>query len=370
MTSMKEWYQVDNIEQVDTPALLVFPERVKQNIEHFKSYIRNLSLLRPHVKTNKSAEVSRLLLSAGITRFKCATIAEAEMLAMCDAPDVLVAHQPVGPKAQRLAGLTKVFSETKFSTIIDNAASAKALSDVFAAEGMSIPVYIDLNVGMNRSGVRPENALAVYEQCRRLPGVKVVGLHAYDGHLRDSDLAVRTRQCDEAFMPVLRLKNMLESNDSRQMTIVAGGTPTFPIHAKRGDVECSPGTFVYWDKGYETLLPEQKFIHAAVVVTRVISKVDDETVCVDLGHKAIAAENPLGSRVSFLNLQATPVGHSEEHLVLKVDKQSGIAVGDVVYGIPYHICPTVALHETAITVERNKTTGTWTTISRKRKITI
>ena len=154
------------------------------------------------------------------------------------------------------------------------------------------------------------------------------------------------------------------------MTIVAGGTPTFPIHARRGDAECSPGTFIYWDKGYETLLPEQRFVHAAVVVTRVISKIDNETICVDLGHKAIAAENPLTSRVSFLNLNATAVGHSEEHLVLKVDDSSGISVGDVLYGIPYHICPTVALHEFVYTIEGGRMTGTWNNVSRKRKIPI
>ena len=105
-------------------------------------------------------------------------------------------------------------------------------------------------------------------------------------------------------------------------------------------------------------------------MTRVISKVDDETVCVDLGHKAIASENPLTSRVAFLDIDAIVIGHSEEHLVLKVNKESGLSVGDVLYGIPYHICPTVALHEFVYTIEDNRMTGTWNNISRKRKITI
>lgn len=365
-----KWYEVENINQVDTPSLLVYPDRVKSNIEYFKSHSKNPSLLRPHVKTNKSTQVSKMLLDAGITKFKCATIAEAEMLASCEAPDVLLAHQPVGPKAKRLAGLAKLFTRTRFSSIVDDVACAKSLADAFKEGNLTANVMIDLNVGMNRSGIKPDKASELFESMLKLQSLNVIGLHVYDGHIRDSDLTVRTRQCDEAFEPVLKLKEDISKKHGREMIIVAGGTPTFPIHAKRANVECSPGTFVYWDKGYETLLPEQKFQHAAVLATRVISIVDAETICVDLGHKAVASENPLTARVHFLDLQATPVGHSEEHLVLKIEKGTKVSVGDVFYGIPHHICPTVALHESVYVIENNHMTSTWNNISRRRKITI
>jgi D-serine deaminase-like pyridoxal phosphate-dependent protein len=364
------WYTVANIDQVDTPALLVYPDRVKANIHLFKSYSKNVANLRPHVKTNKSIAVTRLLLDAGITKFKCATIAEAEMLASCEAPDVLLAHQPVGPKVKRLAGLAMLFKKTSFSAIIDDLGAAKSLAAAFADGGMSASVMIDLNVGMNRSGVRPEKAMALFGACLQIQNLQVTGLHAYDGHLRDSDLSVRTRQCDEGFAAVTALQEAIKKQHARTMIIVAGGTPTFPIHVKRDNVEASPGTFVYWDRGYEVQLPEQKFQHAAVVATRVISVIDDETICVDLGHKAIASENPLNARIHFPDLSVTPVGHSEEHLVLKVDKSLKFSVGDVLYGIPHHICPTVALHEFVYVIEGSKMTGTWNNVSRKRKITI
>jgi D-serine deaminase-like pyridoxal phosphate-dependent protein len=365
-----KWYEVENIEQLDTPSLLVYRDRVRKNIEHFKSYANNLSLLRPHVKTNKSAQVTRMLLDAGITKFKCATIAEAEMVASCNAEDVLLAHQPVGPKAKRLAGLAKLFTKTRFSAIVDDVGSAQSLADAFADGGLIAQAMIDLNVGMNRSGIKPEKAMELFESVLKIKSLNIIGLHVYDGHLRDSDLVVRTRQCEDAFAPVSKLKEDISRKHGKEMVIVAGGTPTFPIHAKRGDVECSPGTFVYWDKGYETLLPEQKFQHAAVLATRVISVVDSETICVDLGHKAVASENPLNARVHFLNLQATPVGHSEEHLVLKIEKGTKVSVGDMFYGIPHHICPTVALHESVYVIENNRLTGSWNNMSRKRKITI
>src|SRR5687767_10696148 len=96
------WYNIQNIHELDTPALVVYPDRIKENLEILKGSIADLNYLRPHVKTHKSAEVTAMMLQAGIKKFKCATIAEAEMLGNEGAPDVLLAYQPVGPKAKRL----------------------------------------------------------------------------------------------------------------------------------------------------------------------------------------------------------------------------------------------------------------------------
>lgn len=88
------WYEVENVEKLDTPALIFYPERIIQNIEIAKNFVGDTNNLRPHVKTHNFIEITRLMMDAGIAKFKCATIAEAEMLAMCYAPDVLLAYQP------------------------------------------------------------------------------------------------------------------------------------------------------------------------------------------------------------------------------------------------------------------------------------
>src|SRR5690349_8833137 len=105
---MAEWYEIKNIDEIDSPALVVYPERVKENIRTIKSMIE-VNRLRPHIKTHKTKEVTLLLLEAGITKFKCATIAEAELLGICGAPDVLLAYQPVGPKLNRFITLLSKF---------------------------------------------------------------------------------------------------------------------------------------------------------------------------------------------------------------------------------------------------------------------
>jgi D-threonine aldolase len=367
----EDWYSIKNIDTLDSPCLVVYPERIQKNIETLVKSIDNVNRLRPHIKTHKSFEVSKMMMAAGITKFKCATIAEAEMLASAGANDILLAYQPVGPKASRLATLVKEFPEIKWACLVDDLEMAKDLAYVFEESNQKISVYIDLNVGMNRTGISPSDAFGLFDDCKRLNGITIVGLHAYDGHLRDSDFAVRTQKCDEAFQAVVELRDQIEKSSGQKMIVVAGGTPTFSIHRKRRNVECSPGTYIYWDKGYEDVLKEQNYLHAALVISRVISTPAENIICTDLGHKAIASENPLPNRVYFLNApELQPIGHSEEHMVFKTVPGIDYKVGDVLYGIPFHVCPTVALHEIAHTVVDGVVDEQWRNAARRRKLTI
>ena len=367
-----EWYHIKEIDKLDSPSIVIFPERVKKNIQTAIGMVRNVDCLRPHVKTNKSAEATQLILDAGITKFKCATIAEAEMLGSIKAPDVVLAYQPLGPKLKRFIELIKKFPATKFSCLTDNITAAKEQADASAANKLEIPVYIDLNLGMNRTGIVPgEDAIALCKFCTITKGTKFAGLHAYDGHIRNNDINERTKECDQAFEAVEELKEKLLKIGITVPNIIAGGSPTFPIHAKRKDVECSPGTFIYWDKGYLNLCPEQNFLPAAVLVTRIISLPSPTRICTDLGHKSVASENEISRRIFFLNtIDLVPVSQSEEHLVCEAPKDHSYKTGDVLYGIPYHICPTVALYERVFTIENGKISGEWKNIARDRKIAI
>ncbi|HVV56711.1 MAG TPA: alanine racemase, partial [Mucilaginibacter sp.] len=237
--------------------------------------------------------------------------------------------------------------------------------------GLKISVYIDLNVGQDRTGIKPEDALELYAECSTLKGISVAGLHAYDGHLHDADLAQRTEKCNEAFDPVAKLRQDIISRGYPEPVIVAGGTPTFPIHAKREAIECSPGTFIYWDRGYSLLCAEQPFLPAALVISRAISLPARNKICLDVGHKSVSAENELSKRIYFLNAPELQLaGQSEEHLVAEVDESHQFSVGDVLYGIPYHVCPTIALYERVLTIEDHKISGEWKNIARDRKINI
>ena len=366
------WFTIKDIDAIDSPALVIYRERVLENISTMLSMIDDVKRLRPHVKTHKVKEAVLLLMEAGIYKFKCATIAEAEMLGLSSAPDVLLAYQPTKPKLKRFIAIIKKYPLTKFSCLVDNIISAKNIGAEAEANNMVIPVYIDLNVGMNRTGTTPGNeAIEFYKACNHISGIQAIGLHAYDGHIRNPDIQQRTIECNKAFEPVLQMQNILLNDGLTKPVIVAGGSPTFPIHAKRKEIECSPGTFIYWDKGYQLSCKEQSFSPAALVISRVVSLPSATKLCLDLGHKSIAAENTLDKRVYFLNApELIFTGQSEEHLVAEVPVDHGYKIGDVLYGLPYHICPTVALYERAWVVENSKVADEWKVIARDRKINL
>ena len=369
MAKEDNWYRFEGVEQVDSPALLIYSEKVVQNIELVKTMVPSVDMLRPHVKTNKSADAATLMIQYGISKFKCATIAEAEMLGMIQAKDVLLAYQPTAAKLQRLLKTISAYPETKFSCLVDNIDTAVMISNAAQQMEISVAVFIDLNVGMNRTGISPALAFDLFIEVMLLPGITFSGFHAYDGHIGDKDLVERAEHCDIDFASTEVLRKKIQGYGYPNPLLVAGGTPTFNLHSKREHVECSPGTFIYWDKGYYDAMPEQDFSFAAVVLTRVVSLPDESKICIDLGHKAIASENSLQNRVYFLKAPALkPYSHSEEHMVIEAGEGHGYKIGDLLYGVPYHVCPTVALYNKAYIISDNKLNGAWPITSRGREI--
>jgi D-serine deaminase-like pyridoxal phosphate-dependent protein len=371
--SFKEnnWFEIQDLDLQDTPALVIYLDRVKHNLHQLIEGIDDIDRLRPHVKTHKSKEITALMVEAGISKFKCATIAEAEMLGICNCKDALLAYQPVGPKLDRFIELIKKYPNTSYSCLVDNLTSATQISAIAQLNKLTISVYIDLNVGMNRTGVGcDERAVALFEAIAKFPNLKVIGLHAYDGHVDERSLAKRTLLCTEIMDKVTQV-NIKLKDMGFSPKLIMGGSPSFSIYAKFGTVECSPGTFVLWDKNYLDTIPELNMLPAALVVGRLISKPDHDKVCLDIGHKSVAAENPLKLRISFLNAPRLEiVGQSEEHLVLRAPEDSSHQIGDAFYGLPMHICPTCALYESASIVEKGKIIAKWNIIARDRTISI
>ena len=80
-----------------SPALLIYRDIVRENLQAMIAMARGADRLRPHVKTHKMAEIVRMARAVGHPQAKCATIAEAEMVAAAGGTDVLIAYPLVGP---------------------------------------------------------------------------------------------------------------------------------------------------------------------------------------------------------------------------------------------------------------------------------
>jgi D-threonine aldolase len=367
-SSPSDWFKVANVDEVESPSLLIYPDRVAENIRRMVAIAGDPARLRPHAKTHKLAPVAALQIAAGIRKFKVATIAEAETMARAGAAEILLAYQPVGPNVRRLLELIRAFPAVQFACLLDDLEAARELSRQAAAAGMIVDFFLDLDCGQHRTGVPLSGAVKLYQELCGLPALRARGLHAYDGHIHTPDPATRKAECDAGFAQVESLRAQMEALHLPVTQLITSGTPTFPIHARREGVECSPGTCVLWDYSYSSTLSDLDFLHAALVLTRIVSKPTPGRICLDLGHKAIASENP-HPRVFFLNEpSARMLGHSEEHLVVEVNNPDQWKVGDCWYGVPWHVCPTVALHAEAVVVQNGKATDRWRIAARERHL--
>ncbi|MGI9552200.1 MAG: D-TA family PLP-dependent enzyme [Aurantibacter sp.] len=367
----EKWYELNDVKNVVSPSLLVYPDRIEKNIQLMISVAGGSHLLRPHIKTHKTAEIIKMQIDHGISKFKCATIAEAELLAQCGAQDILMAMQPVGANIQRFFGLVRKYPDSKFSTLLDSFKILDEIAVMASDEKKIISLWMDINVGMNRTGISPNaEAIKLYESIEHHPFLEAEGLHAYDGHIHNSDVSERKKVCDTAFEKVLELKDALQAKGIAIDVIVAGGSPSFPIHSERANVETSPGTTLLWDARYSEQFPDMEFLNAAVLFIRIVSKPSSNIVCFDLGHKMIASEMDF-PRLRILGLEeSVQIAQSEEHLVVETPLADDFEVGDGFYAIPMHICPTVAKYENLLTVKNGKILGSWKVVARNQKITI
>jgi D-serine deaminase-like pyridoxal phosphate-dependent protein len=352
-----------------TPSLLVYRQIVTENIQGMITLARGAERLRPHVKTHKMAEVVRMAESLGIRKHKCATIAEAEMVAAAGGSDALLAYPLLGPNLKRFAHLIRGYRSTTFRATVDHPDAARALADAASGLDRQIPVLVDLDIGMGRTGIDPgEPAAALYALIARLPQLVPDGLHAYDGHINESDPAARRRAVEPGLEKTLALRDRLVKQGLPVPRIVVGGTPTFPIYAglEVPGVECSPGTVVFHDHNYQSKYPDLPFTPAALLLTRVVSHPRPGRICLDLGHKAVAAD-PVGLRARLLDLDdAKPVSHSEEHLVIETSRAEHLALGTPLLAIPAHVCPTVALHRRVYVIDQGRVVDQWEVTARDR----
>jgi D-serine deaminase-like pyridoxal phosphate-dependent protein len=372
---MHSQYRIADTSAVYSPALLFYKDLIRRNIARAVELAGNPQRLRPHVKTHKTREIVRLELEAGITRHKCATLAEAEMVASCGAPDVLIAYPLVGPNCGRLARLAALYPQTRFGVTADHPAAVEALSEAVHAAGQSVDVLLDVDMGMQRTGIAPgPAAVELYRLIARLPGLRPGGIHAYDGHNHQESLAERQAAALGQLEPVRKLRASLEQEGLPVPRLVVGGTPTFPVFARLDlpGLECSPGTLVLHDQGYGTRYADMTgFTPAALLLTRVVSRPTATRVTFDLGYKAVASDPPAGKRLTLLDVpDYQAVLQNEEHLVIETPAADRFRPGDEVLAIPTHVCPTCAMHRQAYVIEGGRVTGTWDVVGRDRVIRI
>jgi len=369
-----EQHRIANTGAVLTPALVIYPEIVASNIE------RTIALLggdgsrwRVHVKTAKLAYTMRMLLERGVVNFKCATTLELLMACESGAKDVLVAYPMIGANARRVLEIADLFPNTRISVLVENT------EQITQWRESVIGLFLDINPGMNRTGIEQSRGEEIVRMVRAIREAKLVfrGLHYYDGHYGGLEESERMTAAHAGYDRLLAIATELESNGIGAAEVITAGTPTFPCSlsyegflGRKFVHRASPGTVVYNDATSLAQLPREcGYKPAVMVATRVISHPRMGMNTCDAGHKAVSADAGVPTCVVAGHPELMPLSPSEEHLPMEVaGSAAGPNVGEVLYLLPRHVCPTVNNFDFALLVRGSEIESVERVSSRGREI--
>jgi len=340
-------YKLIDPNALETPAMLLFDQHLKHNLSSLCALANGGENLMVHVKTHKSAAVTRRLIDAGVSGFKCATLKELAMCLHAKAPEVIMAYPLAHPlKVERFCDLMDSHPETCLSAVVGNETHVGLLAVAASTRKQHIKVMVDLDVGMHRTGVEPGPvAESLYRSISASKHLDAHGLHAYDGHEKMTDPRQRAAMAKKHISTLLALKGRLEASGLPVPRVIAGGTFSFPYYARTAGMQGSPGTCTYWDFGHSVLMPEMPFRWASAVLTQVVDRHPHlNTITSDLGTKAICSDPPLERRAHLLGLpHASLISQSEEHGVFHIPG-SLPQIGSFFLAIPGHVCTTTILY--------------------------
>jgi D-serine deaminase-like pyridoxal phosphate-dependent protein len=369
-------YKIDDLRHVMTPALAIYPDIVRSNIGNTLRLLGgDADRWRPHLKTVKLLSVMKMLTGFNIFNFKCATTLE--LLTVCDAgaKDVLIAYPLMGANASRVVQIADEHPDVRISALVE------APEQVGIWKGTRVGLFVDINPGMNRTGLVQNNSQEILELVREIvhAGIEFRGIHYYDGQFAKTASDERVARAHAGYDRLLEIVRELERANIKVPEVITSGTPSFPCalsYAKFRDASfrqrVSPGTVVYGDVTSAGQLPaEYGYAPAAVVVSRVVSRPAPDLITCDAGHKAVAADMGAPTCAVTGRADLSPLSPSEEHLPIRVPPGGAVpALGDILYLVPRHVCPTVNNFSDAMIVRNGRIERVESVTARGREVPI
>ena len=325
------------IEHLPSPSLLLDQDRFENNIKAAEHLLSSFGkLMRPHVKTHRTPELARLQLGGRARGVTCATVGELEAMAAEGIDDMLLANEIVSPdKLERIASIA---AASRVLVAVDSQRGAQLLSGAAVRAGSNIEVLIDVDVGLNRCGVRsaPE-AVALARMVLEAAGLTLAGLMGYEGRLR-AGVPDRAQKFDAGCESLEQVKAALEAEGIKVGIVSGAGTSTFN-EGLRSPVltEIQAGTYAMMEADLDGL--DLPFKRACTVLATVISATSDRAV-LDAGRKSIGCENGLPEA---LLPGASVLKINEEHTLLSC--QRPVELGNRVMLFPSKVPTTFNLHD-------------------------
>jgi len=317
---------------LDTPAAVVALDVAERNIARLQAACTGAGVAnRPHIKTHKSAEITRLQLEAGAIGVTCQKLGEAEVMARAGANDILISYNVLGVvKHQRLRTLA---ARVKLTVCCDNRTVADGYAQAMAGQVRPLAVLVECDTGRHRCGATtPEAVVELARHVAAQPGLRFDGVLMYppDGDLQES----------VEFLAQVRARCSRHGLDLH--TVCSGGTPNWARIGSLSETEYRAGTYVYNDRqmvgfGAATLADCALLVYATVV-----SHPEPGRVMLDAGSKTLTSDlmgfKDHGLLLDYLDASLYKL--AEEHGFVDVSNCARLpAIGEVVRILPNHACP-------------------------------
>ena len=353
------------LDEVDTPALIVDLDAFERNLRRLPERVAGTAVkMRPHAKTHKCPVIALKQMELGAVGVCCQKVGEAEAMVYGGVKDVLVTNEIVG--RQKLQRLTALAHMARIGVCTDDAGQVGALEAAARDAGITLPVYVEVNMGGNRCGVEPgEPTLDLARRITEAPHLSFGGLQAYHGsaqHLRGWE--ERRQAIAQAADKAGRTRDVLARHGIDCPTITGAGTGTFEFETGSGvytELQC--GSYIFMDADYGRNLdrdgaPTKAFEPSLFVWATVMSRPAEDRAIVDAGLKALAFDS--GPPTVWDEPAATYERASDEHGRLAVTGATNrLHIGDKLRLVPGHCDPTVNLYDWYVAIRANRVEQLW-----------
>ena len=352
----------DHITAIDTPALVLDLDAFERNMQRMMDAIKGHPIrLRPHAKSHKCPEIARRQMALGAVGVCCQKVSEAAVFVQAGIDDVLVTNQVVG--AHKLRHLAELAGRVRMGVLVDDARQVSDLAQAAQAHGVSIDVYVEIDVGGKRCGVEPGAAVA---SLARLiadhPPLRFAGLQCYHGPAQHRRTPAERKEAISQASEAARMSRDLILADGLAVERITGaGTGSFLLERDSGVFnEIQAGSYIFMDRDYGDNLRapgDVPFEHALFVRTAVLSHTLPVRAVVDAGLKASATDS--GMPTVWQRPELKYVKAADDHGVLELLPGATLALGDVLMLVPGHCDPTVNLYDELVCIRGDWVEALW-----------
>ncbi len=353
---------------LDTPCLVLDMNVLEQNLQKMQAAVEHAGKnLRPHVKTHKCSSLARMQIGAGAIGVCVAKVSEAEALVKAGLDNILLTGPVVTPrKIERLVDLLR--TSPSLMVVVDHPGNIELLDAVLRTRGMVMDVLLDVDVGLNRTGVRPPDALALADRIVALPHLRLLGIQAYAGHVQHiRSYDTRKHTSYQCLKEAIRVFRELRATVPTCTIFSASGTGTFDIDLAVPEIsELQVGSYACMDTEYLEIGSadnDARFVSfdpALRLLTTVISANHEGLVTVDAGLKSLYKD---GGKPQVIVPENSALEYNwfgdEYGMITSTDNSELPPIGTVLELVTSHCDPTVNLFDSYYLTRGKEVNGTW-----------